>query len=61
MVFYIGMYRQVIAQIAIAFIIVKYLQLDITYLWLGILVMVYSAAIYLYLYTKKVLNESTIK
>ncbi len=55
MVLYIGMYRQVIAQIAIAFLVVKYLQLDIMYLWIGIMIMVYSAAIFIFFYTKRAL------
>ena len=59
MIFYIGMYRQVIAQIIVAFLVVKYFELDIMYLWIGILIMVYSAAIYLYFYTKKALVSST--
>jgi len=57
MVFYIGMYRQIFAQVLIAFVVVKYLQLDIMYLWIAIMVMVYSAAIFLYFYTKKTLTK----
>ena len=59
MVFYIGMYRQIFAQILIAFFVVKYFQLDIMYLWISILVMVYSAAIFLFFYTKRTLSSCT--
>ena len=59
MVFYIGMYRQIVAQILIAFLVVKYFQLDIMYLWFGILLMVYSAAIFLFFYTKRTLYLCT--
>lgn len=55
MVFYIGMYRQVIAQVIIATLIVKYLQLDIIYLWIALMVMVYTAAIFLFFYTRRTL------
>ena len=57
MIFYIGMYRQIFAQILIAFLVVKYFQLEIMYLWVGILVMVYSAAIFLFFYTKHTLDQ----
>ena len=60
MIFYIGMYRQIIAQILIAFLVVKYFQLDIMYLWLGILLMVYSAAIFLFFYTKRTLFQCAL-
>ncbi|NQY93428.1 MAG: MATE family efflux transporter, partial [Campylobacteraceae bacterium] len=59
MIFYIGLYRQIFAHIVVAGLVVKYFELDIKFLWFGILIMVYSAAIYLYFYTKKILEEST--
>ena len=55
MVFYIGMYRQIIAQVVIATLVVKYFQLDIMYLWIAIMIMVYSAAIFLFFYTRRTL------
>jgi len=59
MIFYIGLYRQIFAHFLVASLVVRYFQLDIMYLWFGILVMVYSAAIYLYFYTKKTLARTT--
>ncbi len=59
MIFYIGLYRQIFAHVFVAGLVVKYLELDIKFLWFGILVMVYSAAIYLYFYTKKTLERTT--
>jgi len=58
MIFYIGLYRQIFAHILVATLVVKYLELDIMYLWFGILIMIYSAAIFLYFYTKKILSIS---
>ena len=57
MIFYVGLYRQIVAKLLVAIIIVTYLELDITYLWYGILVMIYSAAIFLYCYTKVTLKK----
>jgi putative MATE family efflux protein len=57
MILYISLYRQIFAKLIIAWIIVKYFDLDFIYLWLGILVMIYSAAIFAYFYTNKVLKE----
>lgn len=57
MIFYVGLYRQIVAKLLVAAIIVTYLQLDIIYLWYGILVMIYSAAIFMFFYTRKTLKE----
>ena len=57
MILYISLYRQIIAKLIIAWIIVKYFELDFIYLWFGILFMIYSAAIFAYFYTNRVLKE----
>jgi len=57
MIFYVGLYRQIVAKLLVATIIVTHLQLDIIYLWYGILVMIYSAAIFMVFYTRKTLKE----
>lgn len=57
MIFYVGLYRQIVAKLFVASLVVTYLQLDITYLWYGILVMIYSAAIFMFLYTRKTLQN----
>ena len=57
MIFFVGLYRQIVAKLFVAIIVVTYLQLDITYLWTGILVMIYSAAIFMFFYTKHTLKN----
>jgi len=57
MILFIGLYRQIFAKLIIAFIIVKYFELDYIYLWFGILFMIYSAAIFAYFYTNKLLKK----
>jgi len=57
MIFYVGLYRQIVAKLLVAYVIVTYLQLDYIYLWVGVLVMIYSAAIFLYCYTKVTLSK----
>ncbi|MFV0563294.1 MATE family efflux transporter [Malaciobacter mytili] len=61
MIFYIGLYRQIVAKYLVGFIIVIYLNLEIQYLWIGILIMIYSAAIFAFFYTRKVLKQLHIK
>ncbi len=51
MIFWIGLYRQIIAKTLVAFIIVKYYELEYVYLFVGMFVMIYSAAIFAYFYT----------
>lgn len=58
MILFIGLYRQIFAKLIIAFLIVKYFELDYIYLWFGILFMIYSAAIFAYFYTNKLLKEN---
>lgn len=57
MILYIGLYRQIFAKLIIAYVIVKYFELSYIYLWFGILFMIYSAAIFAYFYTNKLLKE----
>ena len=57
MLLYIGLYRQIFAKLIIAYVIVKYFELDFIYLWFGILFMIYSASIFIYFYTRKLLKE----
>jgi len=56
MILYIGLYRQIFAKLIIAYLIVKYFELDFIYLWFGILIMIYSAAIFAYFYTNNLLK-----
>ena len=56
MIFFIALYRQIIAKLLVAYLIVIYLQLDFIYLWVGILVMIYSAAIFTFIYTRNKLK-----
>lgn len=57
MIFYIGLYRQIIAKTIVAFIIVKYYELEYVYLFVGMFVMIYSAAIFSYIYTNTLLKK----
>jgi len=57
MIFYIALYRQIIAKLLVAYIVVILLDLPFIYLWVGILVMIYSAAIFAFIHTKKQLKE----
>lgn len=52
MIFYVGLYRQIVAKFLISYVLVKYFELDYIYLFVGILVMIYSAGIFMYFYTK---------
>lgn len=56
MIFYVGIYRQVLAKIALFYPIVFILKLPIIYIWLGLLGIIYSAAIFMYLYCKRILK-----
>lgn len=61
MILFIGLYRQIFAKLVIAYLIVKYFELDFIYLWFGILFMIYSAAIFAYFYTNSLLKTLTNK
>jgi putative MATE family efflux protein len=58
MILYIALYRQIVAKYLVAFLLVTYFQLDYIYLWVGILVMIYSAAIFTYYYTNNLLKQN---
>lgn len=60
MILYIALYRQIIAKYLVAYIFVIWLALDYIYLWVGILVMIYSAAIFAYIYTQNMLKKLCI-
>lgn len=57
MIFYIALYRQIVAKFIVGYLIVKYFELDIIWLWFGLLAMIYSAAIFAILYTMKRLKN----
>lgn len=61
MILYIALYRQIIAKYAIAYVLVIWFALEYIYLWVGVLVMIYSAAIFAYIYTQKLLKEVCVK
>jgi putative MATE family efflux protein len=58
MILYIALYRQIIAKFIIAYTIVVIFKLDYIYLWVGVLVMIYSAAVFAHFYTKNLLQKS---
>ncbi|RXK08710.1 MATE family efflux transporter [Halarcobacter ebronensis] len=60
MILYIALYRQIIAKFFIAYLIVKVFNLDYIYLWVGVLVMIYSAAIFAFIYTQNLLKKEQI-
>ena len=60
MILYIALYRQLIAKFLIAYILVIWLSLDYIYLWVGVLFMIYSAAIFAYFYTQNMLKKLCI-
>lgn len=57
MILYISLYRQIFAKLIIAYLIVKYFELDFIYLWFGVLFMIYSAAIFAFFYTNRLLKN----
>ena len=60
MIVYIGLYRQIISKLLIAYAIVEIFELDYIYLWVGVLVMIYSAAIFAYFYTQNLLKRVAV-
>lgn len=60
MIFYIALYRQIIGKLIVGGLIVFYFELEIFWLWVGLLFMIYSAALFAYGYTKKQLHELNI-
>ena len=57
MILYIALYRQIIAKFLVAYIFVIWLALDYIYLWVGVLIMIYTAAIFAYIYTQRMLKK----
>ena len=53
---YISVYRQVIMPGILLYIVVKVLNLDILYLWITVGIVIYSAAIWVFFYTKRKLE-----
>ncbi len=60
MIIYISLYRQIIANFLVAYLFVVYFELDYIDLWFGVLVIIYSVAIFTYMYTKKILKHLCI-
>ncbi|MFA6788151.1 MAG: MATE family efflux transporter [Arcobacteraceae bacterium] len=60
MIFYVALYRQIVAKFMVGYLIVHYFELDIIWFWIGLLIMIYSAALFLFLYTKKTLSKLNI-
>ena len=61
MIVYIALYRQIIAKLIVAYILVFVFKVDYIYLWVGILIMIYSAAIFAYFYTNNLLKKVCAK
>ncbi len=57
---YISVYRQVIMPGILLYVVVKVLNLDIVYLWITVGIVIYSAAIWVFFYTKRKLEELNI-
>ncbi len=60
MILYIALYRQIIAKLLVAYVVVIWLELEFIYLWVAVLVMIYSAAIFTYFYTQNLLKKLSI-
>lgn len=58
MIFYVGLYRQIIAIVPIFWLISFYYRLPYMYLWFGLMFVIYSATIFMAWHTKKMLNLS---
>lgn len=57
MILYIALYRQIVAKLLVAYVLVILFELDYIYLWVGILFMIYSAAVFAYFYTNSLLKK----
>ncbi|MCP4969281.1 MAG: MATE family efflux transporter [Arcobacter sp.] len=60
MILFIALYRQIVAKFLVAYILVILLGLDYIYLWVGVLVMIYSSSIFAYIYTQNMLKKLCI-
>ncbi len=58
-VFYISLYRQLLAPLAL-FTLFRYLELEIFSLWIGLDAIIFSSAFYLWFYTQKELKKQTL-
>lgn len=61
MILYIALYRQIFAKVIVAYIIVKYFELNFGWLWIGIFIVINSAAIFAYFYTNRMLKKYCFK
>jgi putative MATE family efflux protein len=61
MIFYVGIYRQIIGKLLVGFMIVYILELSAFYFWIGLLVMIYTAAVFIFFYTHRTLKQLQIK
>ncbi|MEN8717821.1 MAG: MATE family efflux transporter [Sulfurovum sp.] len=57
MIIFIALYRQLIAKLIVAYVLVIIFEVEFLYLWVGILVMIYSAAIFAYFYTNSLVRK----
>ncbi len=57
MILYIALYRQIFAKLIVAYIIVKYFEMSFSSLWVGIFLVINSAAIFAYFYTNSLLKK----
>lgn len=57
MILYIALYRQIFAKFIIAYLIVKYFEMSFASLWIGIFIVINSAAIFAYFYTNNLLKK----
>jgi len=56
----VSFYRQILLPSIILFFVVKVYHLDIIFVWLSMLFIVYSAAIFIFFYTKKQLKQTGV-
>ncbi len=56
-IFYVGLYRQILAIIPIFWLIAVYFKLPFINLWFGLMFVVYSSAIFLLWYTRRMLKR----
>jgi Na+-driven multidrug efflux pump len=54
----ISFYRQIIMPSIVLYFVVKVWHLDISFVWFSMLIIVYSAAIFIFFYTKRKLQKS---
>jgi Na+-driven multidrug efflux pump len=57
----ISFYRQILMPSILLYFVVKVWQLDIVFVWLSMMVIVYSAAVVIFIFTRKKLAEFNTK